>query len=174
MIKKKPTIKKLTLVVSAVALLAVAGGCSSNRGESGMKHETHQRGEVNHISARMRQMHGNHDRMGHISLRERDNGLEMHVRLRDARPNTEYMVFAYEMDPADKEPRTARPAKNKAEIRLPGIKSDCDGKIDETFMVTGHTAEKMKGMKIVVSRRADNGDMTKVSWGVLNKRSSMF
>jgi hypothetical protein len=172
---KKPPIKKLTLVVSALALLAVAGGCSSQQRHSGKEHQTHQRDEVKHISARMRQMHGNHDRMGHVSFTKRDNGLEMHVRLRDTRPETEYMLFAYEMDSADvKEPRTARPAKGKAEIRLPRVTSDANGRVDETFMLTGHTAAEMKNMKVVISRRAANGDMTKVGWGVLNKRSSMF
>ncbi|MCL1785949.1 MAG: YgdI/YgdR family lipoprotein [Alphaproteobacteria bacterium] len=169
---KKPT-KKLALAVSALAVLAVLGGCSSNRVTSEGKeyNQTHQRDEITHVVARMHQMQGSRAEMGRISFRERESGLQMRVELKNTRPNQEYLVFAYEIARGEKDPRNAGPLKTKAELNLPRIESDRNGNIDATFMIAGVTAAQLNEMKIVISREEKSGDMVKVGWGILGTRS---
>jgi Cu/Zn superoxide dismutase len=143
--------KKLSILVSVLAMVAVAG-CSSDSTTEGRHvtraYETHQNADVTKVGARMYQMYGNESHMGSVRFTERDGGLSMVVELFDTRPNHDYYLTTSTHD-----------------FGLPAIKSNAAGKINETFILNGITAADLKDTKFYLTRdggkRVGQGDMKK-------------
>jgi len=167
------TIKKLAVFTSALAVITVVGGCSStseNRTQQADYVQTHQHDEVTRLGAKMFQSGDRKTELGSIRFNERDSGLEMRVRMKDVRPNTNFLVRAYDLTscPVD---ANATPEKTRSAVLLPDVKSNRDGEIRDTFMIPRIAAADLVETKIVVIRRNADGTETKVAHGILRDKT---
>ena len=176
-------IKKLNALVCVLGLGIILGGCSGSgqqTSDEGITYvQTHQDDNVTRVFARITAKGEGKERMGRIRFTEKDSGLQMRVRLKDVKPNTEYKLCVYEMTNCDmkaikKGDKSAKQSceKEKMDLNLPRLQSDKDGNIQSSFMINGLAATQLANTKITVVRET-SGEKTVVGWGML-KQKGMF
>ena len=102
--------------------------------------------------------------MGYIKFYETDAGLKMEVDVKDLRPGKVYTVRVHQCSSCnnnsmccDKEPMS---------VNFPTLSSNAHGgKLKESFIIRGLTAEQLNNAKIYLER--DGG--YKAGWGTLEK-----
>jgi len=158
--------KKLLILTSAVAVIAVAG-CGR-----GQYTETHPRDNVTTVRANMVTANEAQDPMGSIRFSERDAGLTMQVSMREMRANTEYRLMVYDMSKCTQAQIQARDRNCmvRRNLSLPHFTTDANGRITKDYIYRGITAAELKGDRIIVYRLDDRGQRVRVSRGTLEER----
>lgn len=171
--------KMLTLssVLGVAVLLSGCAGCGKQQPrrapqvapqttETVVFYQTYEDSDVSHVHAKMytHSSHGGESRMGYIKFFETDAGLKMEVDLKDLRPGKVYNIRIHQCGSCnnnsmccDKEPMS---------VNLPTLSSQrSGGKLKESFIIRGLTAEQLNNAKIYLER--DGG--YKAGWGTLEK-----
>ena len=169
--------KMLTLssVLGVIVLLSGCTGCGKNTPKPQPKpqptetvvfYQTYENSDVSHVHAKMytHSSRGGESRMGYIKFYETDAGLKMEVDVKDLRPGKVYTVRVHQCSSCnnnsmccDKEPMS---------VNFPTLSSNAHGgKLKESFIIRGLTAEQLNNAKIYLER--DGG--YKAGWGTLEK-----
>ncbi|MCL2538325.1 MAG: hypothetical protein FWF34_00555 [Alphaproteobacteria bacterium] len=176
--------KKLSILVSVLAVTAVLGGCSSsNEPKTGEFVQTHQRDNITEVSARIVQVRGEQTtRLGEVRFRERESGLQMLADLNNLRANTEYRFVVYnlvdctvpgavkkdEKCPDNKKTAAKKDCeKERSDIRLPAFHADANGRANISFLANGVTAAELNNTKIGLTRggvKVGHGMLTERNW----------
>ena len=109
-----------------------------------------------------RSVNGGESVMGTIKFKETDNGLKMKIDLVDLRPGKIYTAQIYQCSTCDNGICCATETMN---IDLPTIKSDSNGKLQQSYIIRGLTATQLNNAKLILTR--DGG--YKAAWGTLNQ-----
>ncbi len=172
----KNLIKKALTIMSALTVVFVMVGCSSNSTSDvkAARHvryvQTHENSDVRTVKAQMYQKNGNKSRMGEIKFHETDAGLKMTAELYDVRPGNKYSLELYKLKDCDmskkdnKELFVKSCTKEKCDSELPEMIGDKNGKIDASFLITGMSAADIDHNKLILVR-----DGNHVGWGHLKE-----
>ena len=179
----KNLVKKLLMLSSILGVAVLLSGCTGC-GQKNMKHpqqrqmqqnqkpemvvfyQTYEDADITKVHAKMytHSSHGGESRMGYIKFYETDAGLKMEVDVKDLRPGKVYTVRVHQCSSCnnnsmccDKEPMS---------VNFPTLSStERGGKLKESFIIRGLTAEQLNNAKIYLER--DGG--YKAGWGTLEK-----
>lgn len=176
----KNLIKKTLMLSSILAIAVLMAGCT-NCGQKKMRHQpkpamqqqatetvvfyqTYEDSDVNRIEAKMytHSSHGGESRMGNIKFMETDAGLKMEVDVTDLRPGKVYTVKIYQCNSCDS---GLCCNKSPMQIDLPTLSVKKEGRLKESFIIRGLTAEQLNNGKLYLER--DGG--YKAAWGTLKK-----
>ena len=174
------TITKITLSVSAIALLAACSCQVPVHNHHKNRHHQMPNQEVvvmettetvvaaevienNTMKAKMytRSSQGGTSEMGYIKIMQTDNGAKMAVNLKDLRPGKAYTVKIYPC--ADGCQGSGCCAKTCMNTSLPMLMIDEPGKLKQTYDINGVNWDNLNNAKIVLTR--DGG--YKAAWGTL-------
>ncbi len=154
----KQLIKKLSIVMAALAGVFLLAGCYSdfervdNRRDAEFV-RTNQHGEVRNAHAKMYQTYGAKERLGTIKFHESDAGLSMEVSLAHLRPGVEYDLCV-------------KNAKGEEVEELPSIVGPANGKIDATYIAHNVSAQQLAGNKVVLKRHGEKVGVGKIEKGI--------
>ncbi len=174
----KNLIKKMFLMSSVlgVAVLlsgCMMGGCPNKK----MKHkpapkssdvvvfyQTYENADVSRVNAKMytHSSRGGESKMGYIKFNETDAGLKMETDLKDLRPGVTYTVKVYQCGSCNDNTCCAQ---NSMNIDLPKLRINHVGRLEESFIIRGLTAQQLNNAKIYLER--DGG--YKAAWGKLEQ-----
>ena len=182
-------IKKTCVFASVLGAAAMLAGCSScptkHHHKKAMHHDkqymqpvemiesdtivvyqTYENAEVNNVYAKMytHSSRGGESKMGYIKFHDTDNGLKMHVDLKDMRPGVPYTVKLYQCGSCHNDANCCRSAK-AMDIKMPMLETGLSGKLNQTYMIQGLSAAQLNGANIYLDR--DGG--YKAGWGKLEK-----
>lgn len=101
--------------------------------------------------------------MGYIKFYETDAGLKMEVDLKDLRPGKTYTVRIHQCSSCNNDSLCCD--KSPMQINLPTLRIEKAGRLEESFIIRGLTAEQLNNAKIYLER--DGG--YKAAWGTLEK-----
>lgn len=178
----KNLIKKLFVVSSVLGMAVLLSGCTGMCGNKHMHHkqkkhvqpqttetvvfyQTYEEADINNVKAKMytRSSRGGESKMGYIKFVETDAGLKMHVDLKDLRPGVTYTAKIYQCDSCNNDSMCCD--KYPMSVSLPQLRIDHVGRLEESFIVRGLTAEQLNNAKLYLER--DGG--YKAAWGTLQK-----
>ena len=176
----KKLIKKVVLfssILGAVLLMSGCTGCGQKKmkpkpkpamqqqtTETVVFYQTYEDADVNHVVAKMytHSSHGGESRMGNIKFVETDAGLKMEVDVTDLRPGKVYTIKIY---PCSKCDSGMCCNKSPMQMNLPKLSVTKQGRLKESFIIQGLTAEQLNNAKLYLER--DGG--YKAAWGTLKK-----
>lgn len=169
-------VKKVFVASSVVAMAALLSGCTLCSGPKKAKHhpvqkpaaeavvfyQTYEDADVNAVAAKMytRSVRGGESKMGHVKFTEVDAGLKMEVDLIDLRPGVTYTMRIHPCSACASGmccSNTAMP------MAMPTLRIDKAGRLQESFIIRGLTAEKLNHAKLYLER--DGG--YKAAWGTI-------
>ena len=167
----------LSSMLGVVVLLSGCAGCGNKQrttpkpapqqttSETVVFYQTYEESDVNHVHAKMytHSSHGGESRMGYIKFWETDAGLKMEVDLKDLRPGKVYTVRIHQCGSCNNNSMCCD--KSPMPVNLPTLSSQSGGKLKESFIIRGLTAEQLNNAKIYLER--DGG--YKAGWGTLEK-----
>ncbi|MCQ2599152.1 MAG: hypothetical protein MJ187_02105 [Alphaproteobacteria bacterium] len=170
------TIKKLMMAMSVFGVAVLLAGCNTcgyqdqkkhsrphremQRTESVVYYQTYENADVTKVGAKMftRNGQGEESKMGYISFNETDAGLKMTVDLKDLRPGVKYTVRIHPCNACD----TGMCCSDKNIVsNMPKLRISKQGRLEETFVLHGVTAQQLNDSKIYLER--DGG--VKAAWG---------
>ncbi len=178
----KNLIKKITMLSAVLGVAVLMAGCA-NCGKKQMRqhpkpapamqqqatetvvfYQTYEDSDVNHVEAKMytHSSHGGESRMGDIKFVETDAGLKMEVDVTDLRPGK---VYSVKIVPCSGSKNAMTCAKSPMQIDLPTLSVQKKGRLKESFIIRGLTAEQLDNAKLYLER--DGG--YKAAWGTLKK-----
>ena len=185
----KNIIKKLFVlssVLCAAVLLSGCMGCNNNKRmhpqdknmhmqqQKGMQsdnvtfYQTYEDADVTKVHAKMytHSSHGGESRMGYIKFYETDAGLKMDVDLKDLRPGVTYTMSVHQCNKC-----STGMCCNKMPLakNMPTLRIEKPGKLEESFVLHGMSAEQLLNAKIYLER--DGG--YKAAWGMLKPDMTM-
>lgn len=174
----KNIVKKMLTLSSVLGVIVLLSGCTGcgkkapkpqpkpQPTETVVFYQTYENSDVSHVHAKMytHSSRGGESRMGYIKFYETDAGLKMEVDVKDLRPGKVYTVRVHQCSSCnnnsmccDKEPMS---------VNFPTLSSNAHGgKLKESFIIRGLTAEQLNNAKIYLER--DGG--YKAGWGTLEK-----
>ena len=176
----KNIVKKMLTLSSVLGVIVLLSGCTGcgkktpkpqpkpqpQPTETVVFYQTYENSYVSHVHAKMytHSSRGGESRMGYIKFYETDAGLKMEVDVKDLRPGKVYTVRVHQCSSCnnnsmccDKEPMS---------VNFPTLSSNAHGgKLKESFIIRGLTAEQLNNAKIYLER--DGG--YKAGWGTLEK-----
>ena len=167
----------LSSMLGVVVLLSGCAGCGNKQrtapkpapqqttSETVVFYQTYEESDVNHVHAKMytHSSPGGESRMGDIKFWETDAGLKMEVDLKDLRPGKVYTVRIHQCGSCNNNSMCCD--KSPMPVNLPTLSSQSGGKLKESFIIRGLTAEQLNNAKIYLER--DGG--YKAGWGTLEK-----
>lgn len=127
-------------------------------------YQTYENADITRVHAKMytHSSHGGESRMGYIKFNETDAGLKMDVDLKDLRPGVTYNMRIYQCEKCS----TGMCCSDTTlATGLPTLRIEKPGKLQESFILRGMTAEQLNNAKIYLER--DGG--YKAAWGTLEK-----
>lgn len=126
--------------------------------------QTYSGSDVHNVKANMytRSMHGGESEMGFIKFKETEDGLKMWVDLIDLRPGKIYTAQVYQCWNCNNGICCNTEAMS---VDLPSISTDNAGRLQQTYIVRGLTANQLNNAKLVLTR--DGG--YKAAWGTLKQ-----
>ncbi len=181
----KNIIKKTFVMASVLGAAAVLSGCSGGCGNAHHKHKTHhpkpqptetvvfyqtyEDADITKVKAKMytRSSRGGESKMGYIKFAETDAGLKMYINLKDLRPGVVYTAKLYQCGSCNNNSLCCD--KSPMNVNLPQLSIDHAGKLEESFIVRGLTAEQLNNAKLFLER--DGG--YKAAWGTLKHASEL-
>ncbi len=176
----KNLIKKLFVVSSVLGMAALLSGCAGMCGnkhahkqkmraaqptETVVFYQTYENADVNHVKAKMytRSSRGGESKMGYIKFAETDAGLKMYIDLKDLRPGVTYTAKVYQCGSCNNDSMCCD--NYPMNVSLPQLRINHAGRLEESFIVRGLTAEQLNNAKLYLER--DGG--YKAAWGTLTK-----
>lgn len=175
----KNLIKKITMLSAVLGVAVLMAGCT-NCGKKQMRHQpkpamqqqttetvvfyqTYEDSDINHVEAKMytHSSHGGESRMGNIKFVETDAGLKMEVDVTDLRPGKVYTVKIVPCSGKD----GTNCSNSYMNVDLPTLSVAKHGRLKESFIIRGLTAEQLDNCKLYLER--DGG--YKAAWGTLKK-----
>ena len=174
--------KMLTLssILGVVVLLTGCAGCGHKNTKPQPKpqpqqtgtvvfYQTYEDADVSHVHAKMytHSSRGGESRMGYIKFYETDAGLKMEVDLKDLRPGKVYTVRIHQCSSCNNNSMCCD--KTPMSVNLPTLSVQSAGRLKESFIIRGLTAEQLNNAKIYLER--DGG--YKAAWGTLEKGMMM-
>ncbi len=178
----KNVIKKLLVVSSVLGMAVLLSGCTGMCGNKQHMHkqkmhhkaqptetvvfyQTYEEADVNNVKAKMftRSSRGGESKMGYIKFVETDAGLKMKTDLKDLRPGVTYTAKIYQCGSCNNDSMCCD--NYPMNINLPQLRIDHAGRLEESFIVRGLTAEQLNNAKLYLER--DGG--YKAAWGTLEK-----
>ncbi len=182
----KNVIKKTFVMASVLGAAAILTGCGGGCGghhkakhkyqpapqpvsETVVFYQTYEEADVANVKAKMytRSVHGGESKMGYIKFAETDAGLKMHIDLKDLRPGVTYTAKIYQCGSCNNDSMCCD--KSPMNINLPKIEINHHGRLEESFIIRGLTAEQLNNAKLFLER--DGG--YKAAWGTLKHASSL-
>ena len=176
----KKLIKKMLILSSVFALAVLMAGCT-NCGQKKMRpqpkqpmqqqmtetvvfYQTYEDSDINRKKKKMytHSSHGGESRMGNIKFVETDAGLKMEVDVTDLRPGKVYTMKIY---PCSKCDSGMCCNKSPMQMNMPTLSVTKPGRLKESFIIQGLTAEQLNNAKLYLER--DGG--YKAAWGTLKK-----
>lgn len=177
----KNLFKKLLVFSSVLGMAFLFSGCTGC-GKEPMNHpqqkqmqqnqkpemvvfyQTYEDADVTKVHAKMytHSSHGGESRMGYIKFNETDAGLKMDVDLKDLRPGVTYNMKIYQCNKCSTGMCCSN---NSLATNLPTLRIEKPGRLEESFILRGMTAEQLNNAKIYLER--DGG--YKAAWGTLEK-----
>ncbi len=169
---------KFLTLSSIIGLTVLLAGCSTMCGakkhhrapapkqtvEAVMFYQTYEEADVNRVAAKMytRSSRGGESEMGTIKFAETDAGLKMEVDLKDLRPGKVYTMRVHQCKPCN----SGMCCSNSAmPMTLPTLKIANAGRLQESFMIRGLTAQQLNNAKLYLER--DGG--YKAAWGTIGQ-----
>lgn len=173
-------IKKMFMFTSVLCAAAVLSGCSTMCGHKKPRHHVkpaaaqetvvvyqsyETTGDIDRVAAKMytRSSAGGESKMGYIKFVETDGGLKMNVDLKDLRPGVAYTVKIYQCGSCNNDRMCCD--KSSMPISLPKLKVEKSGRLEESFIIRGLTANQLNNAKIYLER--DGG--YKAAWGTFER-----
>lgn len=175
----------LSVALCAAVVLSGCTGCGNNRHmnpqqkgmhmqQKGMQqkpvsddvtfYQTYEDANITKVHAKMytHSSHGGESRMGYIKFYETDAGLKMDVDLKDLRPGVTYTMSIHQCNKC-----STGMCCNKMPLakNMPTLRIEKPGKLEESFVLHGMSAEQLNNAKIYLER--DGG--YKAAWGTLEK-----
>ena len=180
----KNLIKKMFMLTSVLGAVVLMSGCTTMCGQKKTKPQQHNRmmqqqqqptetvvfyqtyedADITHVEAKMytHSSHGGESRMGNIKFVETDAGLKMEVDVTDLRPGKVYTMKIY---PCSKCDSGMCCNKSPMQMNMPTLSVTKPGRLKESFIIQGLTAEQLNNAKLYLER--DGG--YKAAWGTLKK-----
>lgn len=169
---------KFLTLSSIIGLTVLLAGCSTMCGakkhnrapapkqtvEAVMFYQTYEEADVNRVAAKMytRSSRGGESEMGTIKFAETDAGLKMEVDLKDLRPGKVYTMRIHQCSPCT----SGMCCSNSAmPMTLPTLHIAKAGRLQESFMIRGLTAQQLNNAKLYLER--DGG--YKAAWGTIGQ-----
>lgn len=175
----KNLVKKMLLLSSVLGVVVLMAGCTgcgqkkmkpqpkpaAPQAEAVVFYQTYEDSDVSHVHAKMytHSSQGGESRMGYIKFYETDAGLKMEVDLKDLRPGKVYTVRIYQCGSCNNNSMCCD--KSPMAVSLPTLSIKSQGRLKESFIIRGLTAEQLNNAKIYLER--DGG--YKAAWGTLEK-----
>ncbi len=175
----KNLVKKMLMlssVLGVAVLLAGCAGCGHNKPkpqpqpkvqetETVVFYQTYEESDISRVHAKMytHSSRGGESRMGYIKFFETDAGLKMEVDLKDLRPGKIYNIRIHQCSSCNNNSMCCD--KTPMQINLPTLSISKAGRLEESFIIRGLTAEQLNNAKIYLER--DGG--YKAAWGTLEK-----
>ncbi|MBD5400345.1 hypothetical protein HDR61_01185 [bacterium] len=172
-------IKKMFTFASVLAAAVILTGCSNMCAQKKKHHHKPAKaqetvvvyqsyettGDIDRVSAKMytRSSHGGESKMGYIKFVETDNGLKMSVDLKDLRPGVTYTAKIYQCGSCNNDSMCCD--KSPMPLELPKLMVKNAGRLEETFIIRGLTANQLNNAKIYLER--DGG--YKAAWGTFDR-----
>lgn len=131
-------------------------------------YQTYEDADITKVHAKMytHSSHGGQSEMGYIKFHETDAGLKMVVDLKDLRPGVKYNMSVHQCNKCS----TGMCCdKNALATNMPTLMIEDPGRLQETFVLRGITAEQLNNAKIYLER--DGG--YKAAWGTLKKETML-
>ncbi len=177
----KNLIRKVIIVSSILGIAAILSGCSTMCGhpkhhnkkmyrqpqqttETVVFYQTYEEADITRVNAKMytRNGRGEESKMGNIKFAETDAGLKMMVDLKDLRPGVTYTAKIYQCGSCNNNSMCCD--KSPMNVNLPQLRIDHVGRLEQSYIIRGLTAEQLNNAKIYLER--DGG--YKAAWGQLN------
>lgn len=180
----KNIIKKLLVLSSMFTMAVLLSGCTTMCGghkkpyhaqakkaqpaEAVMYYQTYEDAAINRVSAKMftRSSRGGESKMGYVKFAESDAGLKMDIDLQDLRPGVTYTMRIHQCNACDSGMCCAN---NAMPITLPTLRIEKAGRLQESFVIRGLTAQQLNNAKLYLTR--DGG--YKAAWGTIGKPAMM-
>lgn len=176
----KNLIKKMLVLSSALCAVVLLSGCAGcgkkaprpqpkpapQSTETVVFYQTYEESDISHVHAKMytHSSRGGESRMGSIKFYETDAGLKMEVDLKDLRPGKVYTIRIHQCSSCNNNSMCCD--KTPMAVNLPTLSSQqSGGRLKESFIIRGLTAEQLNNAKIYLER--DGG--YKAGWGTLEK-----
>lgn len=176
--------KKVFMLASVLGVAVLVSGCSMCGNKKAKMHhrapaqpatetvvfyQTYEGADVDSVKAKMytRSSHGGESKMGYIKFHETDAGLKMMVDLKDLRPGVKYTAKIYQCSSCNNNSMCCD--KSPMSVSLPTIHIQNPGRLEESFIIRGLTAEQLNNAKICLER--DGG--YKAAWGTLKQGMNM-
>ena len=175
----KNLVKKMLVLSSVLGVAVVLSGCAGcghkkpapkpqmqqQTTETVVFYQTYEESDVSRVHAKMytHNSRGGESRMGYIKFYETDAGLKMEVDLKDLRPGKTYTVRIHQCSSCNNDSLCCD--KSPMQINLPTLRIEKAGRLEESFIIRGLTAEQLNNAKIYLER--DGG--YKAAWGKLEK-----
>ncbi len=183
----KNLIKKVAMLSSVLAVAVLTAGCMmgcpNKRGtmhkhkpvpaatttETVVFYQTYEGADVANVHAKMftRSSRGGESKMGYIKFKETDDGLKMIVDLKDLRPGVTYTAKLYQCGSCNNDSMCCD--KNAMNVNLPKLRIEHTGRLEQSYIIRGLTAEQLNNAKIYLTR--DGG--YKAAWGTLTQGMMM-
>lgn len=171
--------KKMLILSSVLGVAVLLSGCAGcghknakpqpkqrmQQTETVVFYQTYEDSDVSRVHAKMytHNSRGGETRMGYIKFYETDAGLKMEVDLKDLRPGKTYTIRLYQCSSCNNNSLCCD--KTPMQINLPTLRIETAGRLEESFIIRGLTAEQLNNAKIYLER--DGG--YKAAWGTLEK-----
>ena len=180
----KNLIKKTVMLASVLGVAVMLSACTMGCGRKPVRHvqrvksqpvenvvfyQTYEDADVSRVHAKMytRSSRGGESKMGYIKFYETDAGLKMEVDLKDLRPGVVYNVRLKQCGSCNNNSMCCD--KSYMGVNLPNLSIDHAGRLEESFIIRGLTAEQLNNAKIYLLR--DGG--YQAAWGTLEKGMMM-
>lgn len=174
----KNLVKKMLTLSSILGVIVLLSGCAGC-GQKKMKpqpkpvqstetvvfYQTYEESDVSNVHAKMytHSSRGGKSRMGYIKFFETDAGLKMEVDLKDLRPGKVYNIRIHQCGSCNNNSMCCD--KTPMSVNLPTLSIQNAGRLKESFIIRGLTAEQLNNARIYLER--DGG--YKAAWGTLEK-----
>ncbi len=182
----KNMLKKIVVLSSVLGMAVLLSGCmmgcpnkkahhkhqpkpKMQETEMVVFYQTYEESDIAKVSAKMytRSSHGGESKMGYIKFAETDAGLKMMVNLKDLRPGVTYHVRLHQCGSCNNNSMCCD--KSSMNVNLPTLRIDHTGRLEESYIIRGLTAEQLNNAKIYLER--DGG--YKAAWGTFKQGMNM-
>lgn len=172
----KNLVKKMLMLSSILGVAVLLSGCTTGCGHKKAKanrapqttteavvfYQTYEEADVTRVHAKMytHSSNGGESRMGYIKFYETDAGLKMEVDVKDLRPGVTYKIRLYQCNSCASGTCCS---KTPLAVNMPTLRIDKPGRLEESFIIRGLTAQQLSNGKIYLER--DGG--YRAAWGTL-------